>query len=95
MKKYLLLICLVLSGLSAKPQSAYLNVATSFSPMWNGVNFYGQMFFENNEFLFLGKSLWKVGYIQPFYARFSAQGDSLGFVQLKDSIQAHYEYWGV
>jgi hypothetical protein len=94
MKKYLLFICLLLSGFIAKPQSAYLNVATAFSPIWNGSNFYGQMYFENNEFLFLGKSQWNIWYLQTFYARFSAQGDSLGFVQLKDSIQGHYEYWG-
>ncbi len=94
MRKYLLLICLVLSGFIAKPQSPYLNVATALSPLLNGDNFYSQMYFENNEFLFSGKSLWKTGYIQTFYARFSAQGDSLRFAQLKDTIPGHYEYWG-
>jgi len=97
MKKYLLLICLILSGFTAKPQSAYLNVATAFSPMWNGSNFYGQMYFENNEFLLYGKNAWNPtipGAEQPFYARFSAQGDSLGYSQIKDTLLGHYSYWG-
>jgi len=97
MKKYLLFICLLLSGFTAKPQSAYLNVATAFSPMWNGDNFYYQMYFENNEFILLGKNAWNPaipGAEQPFYARFSAQGDSLGFSQLKDTVSGHYSYYG-
>jgi hypothetical protein len=97
MRKYLLLICLLLSGLIAKPQSAYLNVATSFSPMWNGSNFYYQMYFENSEFILHGKNSWNPaipGVSQPFYARFSAQGDSLGFSQIKDTTTSNFEYWG-
>lgn len=91
--KKLLFTLYILFTITFICNAQYLNVAKNFSPtnMWNG---YSQMFFNHNQFVLTGKCSWKPNYFSPqlFITRFSANGDSLGFYQLKDTTKG--EFWG-
>ncbi len=91
MKKLYLFILLLILVIQSNAQ--YLNVAKNYSST-NRWNEYAQMFFSNNQFILFGKNIWGQSQFkaQPFVARFSNNGDSLGFYQMKDTTKN--EFWG-
>jgi len=91
MKKLSLFI--LLAVLTVQSNAQYLNVAKNFAP-YNGWNGYFTIFYNHDQFTLIGKNIWgqSQSRIQPFIARFSANGDSLGFYQLKDTTKG--EFWG-
>jgi len=86
MKKLSLFIFLAVLVIQSNAQ--YLNVAKNFA-LYNGWNGYFTMYYNNNQFTLIGKCANGVD-IQPFIARFSANGDSLGFYQLKDTAKGEF-----
>lgn len=91
--KKLLLTLYILFTITFICNAQYLNVAKNYSP-YNGWNGYFTMYYNNNQFTLIGKNIWgqSQSRSQPFIARFSANGDSLGFYQLRDTTKG--EFWG-
>ncbi len=89
MKKLSLFILLIVLTIQSNAQ--YLNVAKNFAP-YNGWNGYFTIFYNHDQFTLIGKNIWgqSQSRIQPFIARFSTNGDSLGFYQLKDTTKGEF-----